>query len=231
MRDRTERQAEKRGKAEIATLRAVNAILMVCLCTAIVLFGVIMAPRFFGIEPYTIETESMYPEMPAGSIAYVDHNVKPQSLEPGDIALCVAGDNQVDVIHRVVSNDQEGQTLVTKGDANSETDGVIPYEAYQGKEVFHAPALGNGLKWIIDNKFLIVINFLAFMAFLIITSRILDSSIRRQLAYEDQLERERAEAERLAMETAKPKKSKKKKKKKHKEQMPINEEEESLVEG
>ena len=76
-------------------------------------------PQIRGQLTYNIETGSMEPEVPVGSMIIVE-SCDPGDLAEGDIIAYSAGESVI--AHRVVSNNVlEGQ-LETKGDANEEKD-------------------------------------------------------------------------------------------------------------
>lgn len=159
-------------------LRFINGALAAVLCVSAILFLFITAPSAFGIQSYTIKTPSMLPEMPEGSFAYVDTNVSPDSIETGEVILYSSGVNDVDVMHRVISNDSQKQIFETKGDANSASDKEVTYEQFIGKRVFFTPVFGEVAARIVDNKVSIMIVLSILMASLFILSLLLEHHIK-----------------------------------------------------
>lgn len=99
------------------------------------------APTLFGWQQYTVLTGSMEPEIPVGSMVYVEQ-VAPQDLSEGDVVTFGSGEETV--THRVVSNHTVEGELITKGDANAEEDLTpIPYSLVIGKVVLALPELGD----------------------------------------------------------------------------------------
>ena len=100
-------------------------------------------PRFLGYEAYHVETGSMEPAIPAGSLVYVDP-VSPNTLEPGDIVAFYS--NETVITHRVVENHYLYNELLTKGDANEKEDiNPVRYDEVIGRVTVHFPVLGRFL--------------------------------------------------------------------------------------
>ena len=100
-------------------------------------------PRFLGYEAYHVETGSMEPAIPAGSLVYVDP-VLPRTLEPGDVVAFYS--NETVITHRVVENHYFFQELLTKGDANEKEDiNPVRYDEVIGRVTVHFPVLGRFL--------------------------------------------------------------------------------------
>ncbi len=112
----------------------------------LILLGVIAAfipltvPRLMGYEIYEVVSGSMEPEIPVGSILYVEET-PPEEIEAGDVIAFMRNDTVVS--HRVEENRYVEGEFITKGDANSEEDTVpVPYDSLVGKSVYHLPVLG-----------------------------------------------------------------------------------------
>lgn len=89
-------------------------------------------PNILGFQLYSVESGSMEPTLPIGSLIAIE-NVPTASLVPGDIILYQKGNN-LPVTHRIAGITAIGQELAftTKGDANKVTD-PRPVEAAQVK--------------------------------------------------------------------------------------------------
>lgn len=119
------------------------------IAAAVLMIGVILValpltiPKLFGITIYNLLTPSMEPALAVGSAVYAAP-CAPESLEPGEIAVYYPdGATSLVQTHRVVENDSQLQQLITKGDANAETDAApVPYSRVVGKVVFSIPLLG-----------------------------------------------------------------------------------------
>ena len=97
-------------------------------------------PRMMGYQIYNVVSGSMEPEIPVGSVLYVDY-AAPEDLTEGEI---IAFDNGEGVIaHRVVENRRVAGELITKGDANADIDiNPVAYTAVVGRVEKHYPVLG-----------------------------------------------------------------------------------------
>ena len=92
---------------------------------------------------YHVETGSMEPAIPVGSLVYVDP-VSPETLEPGDIVAFRS--NETVITHRVVENHYFYSELITKGDANEKEDiNPVRYEEVIGRVTVHFPVIGRFL--------------------------------------------------------------------------------------
>lgn len=116
------------------------------ICGTLILLGVIAAflpmtlPKLCGYEVYEVVSGSMEPEIPVGSLIYVEE-AKPEELVSGDVIAFVR-DGSV-ITHRVEENRYVEGELVTKGDANQKEDMMpVAYEDLVGKAVYHIPMLG-----------------------------------------------------------------------------------------
>lgn len=108
------------------------ALVLVCLPLTL--------PRMFGYHIYSVISGSMEPEIPVGSVIYVEEAV-PEEVQEGDVIAFWSNDSVV--AHRVVKNKVVEGAFVTKGDANAEEDmNDIDYEALVGRVAAHYPMLG-----------------------------------------------------------------------------------------
>lgn len=119
------------------------AVILLTLVVALLL----AAPGLLGWKQMSVLTGSMEPEIPVGSMVYVEP-VEPESLAEGDVVTFVQADGDT-VTHRVVKNRTVEGTLVTKGDANEEEDmDPVPYERVVGKVGLTLPNAGEVLGYI-----------------------------------------------------------------------------------
>ena len=109
----------------------------------LVLLGVFFIPQCIGYQPYNIQTASMTPKYPVGSMIYVKKTAL-EDLEVGDvITYRTASEGGWVVTHRLTQVDKQTGVLVTKGDANNTEDGSISYTSVIGKATnFAIPFLG-----------------------------------------------------------------------------------------
>lgn len=107
-------------KKRLARLRIVSrlcSIVGAVLLAAVALLAIsaTVAPRFMGLQSYTIVSGSMEPSFPVGSLVYAEP-IEPEALAVGDVAVFWRNDEVV--IHRVEENLYEDCELITRGDAN-----------------------------------------------------------------------------------------------------------------
>lgn len=126
-----------------AGARALSIIGTLIIVLALLMSALLVVPGLMGYNMFSIATPSMEPEIPMGSLVCVER-VDPQSLETGDvITYRDAQDETIPVTHRVVENDISTWELVTKGDANAQSDPIlVSYGQVVGKLVFSVPLLG-----------------------------------------------------------------------------------------
>ncbi len=141
--------------------KAISRILVVIV---ILIAALMIGPRLFGIQIYSVLSGSMEPEYPVGSLIYVK-STDPEELQIGDVITFRAGEETV-VTHRIaeikkdnnapehvgyetvqdasgVSALSDDLQFVTKGDANPSNDiGTVTPEMIIGKPVFRIPYLG-----------------------------------------------------------------------------------------
>jgi signal peptidase I len=97
-------------------------------------------PRLMGYEVYHVVSGSMEPEIPVGSVIYVEP-VDAAQIEAGEIIAFQSGDSVI--THRVVKNQVVEGSFVTKGDANDQEDvNSVPYAYLIGRVAYHLPVLG-----------------------------------------------------------------------------------------
>ena len=134
--------AGKKKKKENGNVKAFlchlfGTLILVAVIAALV---PITVPRFMGYEVFNVVSGSMEPEIPVGSVAYIEPT-DPVELEEGDVISF--NQNGSVILHRVVSNHQVEGYLITKGDANEQEDlEEVPYQNVRGREVRHIPVLG-----------------------------------------------------------------------------------------
>ena len=123
-------------------LALVGRILLIVLYLLVIVIGLAVAILLLcGMKLYCIETGSMEPDYPIGSMVVVER-VYFESIVEGDVITYVVSDNTV-VTHRVVSIDSEHRLLTTKGDNNVVNDASpVSYENVLGKVDFCVPGFG-----------------------------------------------------------------------------------------
>jgi signal peptidase len=110
-------------------------------------FIVYTAPQLLGYNAHIVESGSMRPSMPPGSVMF-ETSVNPRNIETGDVIVFRPNDTRMEedlVTHRVVDIREGNYSLQfrTMGDANSEPDpGWTPDYRVTGKKLFSIPFLG-----------------------------------------------------------------------------------------
>lgn len=103
----------------------------------------VTVPKLLGYEIYHVVSGSMEPEIPVGSVIYVEAE-PPEFISEGDIIAFHSSDSVV--VHRVVDNQLVEGKFTTKGDANEEADmNSVPYASLIGRVAAHYPVLGRML--------------------------------------------------------------------------------------
>jgi signal peptidase len=122
--------------ASYAVIGAISTVLIVS----------VVVPRIAGAQPYTIETGSMQPKLPPGTLVVVKP-IEPRDIGIGDVLTYQLRPGEPAVVtHRVVAQGVDGggrPVFWTKGDANSATD-ARPVRSVQvrGKLWYSVPYVG-----------------------------------------------------------------------------------------
>lgn len=192
------RPIKKGGMFIPALCNVIGTLLIVAVIATSIPLAV---PTLLGYEIYNVTSGSMEPELPVGSVVYVEH-VKPESVQPGNI-IAFYVDATV-VTHRVVENRFVEGEFVTKGDANESTDfRNTRYRDFIGVVKYHFPFLGNYLM-IYSNPITKV--YLMVLAFCGVMFNILAGRMRRRAEekFREEVERwERRQAARSRAELEK----------------------------
>ena len=86
-----------------------------CIRTLRIIFPLILAGMLFLTDIWYLESGSMAPQYPAGSIVLTT-----KLLKPRPDAICAYRHNGIIVIHRIIAETDEG--YIFKGDANNTMD-------------------------------------------------------------------------------------------------------------
>ena len=124
-------------------LGTIIVIMVIFMCIPFVV------PKVIGVNVYEVVTSSMAPELPVGSVVYVQ-TCKADEVKVGDIISFYVGTDEENIIsHRVVeiNVDEQGTFFfTTKGDANSDIDSVpIDIKHLVGKVKFKI----NNVSWLV----------------------------------------------------------------------------------
>ena len=164
-----------------SVIGTVGLVIIILLCLPVTI------PGFIGYNIYNVETGSMEPTMPVGSICYVKR-VPAQDIRQGDIIAFIS--EGMTVTHRVLSNDQSAMEFKTKGDAN-ETEDPIPtrYGELIGRVELHLPYLGKFFVFFtsLKGKIYLFGVLVACVIFMLVGSTIRDR-IKKASEEEDEIE-------------------------------------------
>lgn len=143
----TEEKEKRKGLGRI--LRVINNLIYtVILFALIILVGVVVIPRFFGLNIYTILSGSMEPAYNVGDLIYV----VPKSFEDikmDDVITFTRSPGSTAITHRVVDIEEGEKQFYTKGDANNTVDGIpAEYANTIGVVKFAIPKAGAYLKYL-----------------------------------------------------------------------------------
>jgi len=129
-----------------------SCVLAVALCLCVMIF-------FFHIKPVVVVSGSMEPEIPVGSLVFIDQ--RDQSVDPGDVIAYRIGDTMDTIIvHRVVDQNNDG-TYITKGDSNDTADPAsVTKQQIVGKEIFCVSKAGK-FRFICSKAGLLIIGAVA----------------------------------------------------------------------
>lgn len=110
---------------------------------SIVFLGIVYAPRFLGYQAFSIDTGSMAPTIPQGSLVYVKPYTDFEDYRVNDIVTFSDISREEFFTHRIFEIDTEKQAFVTKGDANNDVDpSPTEYSYAIGKVQISIPFLG-----------------------------------------------------------------------------------------
>lgn len=154
-------------------------------------------PMPFGVGVGVVLSGSMEPDISIDDVIIV---VK---TDPEDYALgqvVVYQEGRMLVVHEIIEISEDGQTITTKGTANSGADDPINVKYVKGRVIKVLPALGKAVNFIKTPTVTVIIVILA--ALLLVLSYRKEKSEDKNEG-DDDLERIRAEIERLKAEQEK----------------------------
>ena len=126
-------------------------VLINTLMTLILIIGTAFIILYFvGIEPFVVESGSMQPTIQAGSVSFINKNIKYNNIKENDV-IAFKSTNGAKVTHRVIKITKQG--FETKGDSNNKSDGISTTQSnYMGKNILSVPKLGNVVKFMQTTK-------------------------------------------------------------------------------
>jgi signal peptidase I len=117
-----------------------------------------------GYMPSTVETGSMEPNVPQGSLCFMDTDVSFADISEGDVIAY--RDPSMVIVHRV--RRKMDSELIMRGDANPVDDPApVKPEQVLGRITFHVPLLGAALDYVHENQDSVVTVAVAAAVFMI----------------------------------------------------------------
>lgn len=111
-------------------------------CILAFLLMILFVPKILGYQTFYIQTGSMSPSIPKGSLVFVKE-VKFDQIKPGDVLTFHSDEGDEFFTHRVIEIDKNNEMFTTKGDANKEADPLpTSYYFVQGRADFSIPFVG-----------------------------------------------------------------------------------------
>ena len=137
MKDQAAKPRKRGGRLVPLLLNIVGTLILLSVILACL---PMVLPKALGYEMYNIVSGSMEPEIPIGSVIYVEQ-VLPEDLQVDDVIAFQSGESVI--AHRVVRNQVVEGEITTKGDANEGEDmNTVSYPDVIGRVVKHIPMLG-----------------------------------------------------------------------------------------
>ena len=114
-----------------------NIFVTIATIIVIVLAGSVAVANLLGYTPYVVESGSMEPAIPTGSLVFINKNEKDSVGLDDVVAYEFIGQRSTFMVtHRIVGTD--GADWITKGDANENVDAnPVSPEQIVGKYAFH----------------------------------------------------------------------------------------------
>ena len=118
-----------------------NILSCIVIVILIAIGGLLIVPKFIGYNTFAVISGSMEPNIPVGSLVYVEE-AKFEDIAENDVITFKLSSSEI-VTHRVTKVNHQNQSLTTKGDANETDDGEpIAYKNVVGKVKYTIPYLG-----------------------------------------------------------------------------------------
>ncbi|WEL22895.1 signal peptidase I [Candidatus Nanohalovita haloferacivicina] len=124
-----------------------KTIIWALLLLLITPYVIYLVPQQLGLDSYVVESSSMAPEMPKGSLVFESWE-NPKSYEEGDVVIFRPNQSNISedlVVHRIIDIREGNYTnsFQTKGDANPGPDpGWTSGEQIIGERKFWIPYIG-----------------------------------------------------------------------------------------
>ncbi len=147
-------------------MKVIKALLDALMTAILIIGSIFIFLCVIGITPFVVESGSMEPFIPVGSLCFVNTHVPFEEIKVQDI-IAFQLPNGKKVTHRVVRKNNE--MLETKGDSNNKPDGVVTKrDNYIGKSIFTIPKVGFFVKSLQTTKGKIIL--ITFIVLLLVAS-------------------------------------------------------------
>lgn len=195
---------KKPGKASRVISTVINVVLVIAIILAAISTYISFVsssgngvPSVFGLQIYSIQTESMYPILKPGDLIFDTAVKDPADLEVGDIITywTVINGERVLNTHKIYEIYDGGDYRIfsTKGEANNVVDSLTVHESeVVGKYKFRVGGLGKVFDYLQDSTgFLIVVVipvFIFFLFYLVQFFRVLFEyqNVKNRIKYEQE---------------------------------------------
>jgi len=123
----------------------------------IVALGIVIPKLVFGVEPLVVQSGSMAPLIPTGSLVFAVPTAG-ENIEAGDVISYTLNARGTVVTHRVVAADRENRRFVVRGDGNQANDpATVPYGSLIGVVRLRVPLLGYAIGFVKTPQGMIVL--------------------------------------------------------------------------
>lgn len=166
----TSHVARRRGP--VGRVVAWLANLAISAAAVLTLIGLVggIAIIAFGIRPLVVQSGSMAPAIPTGSLA-LTHEIAAIDVAVGDVVSVETKEGER-ITHRVLRNGAAGgavRQLTLRGDANPEPDAMPYVEASVHKVVWHIPHAGYAIAWFAGPEALLVVGAMGGCAIILVS--------------------------------------------------------------
>lgn len=147
---------ELKEKKDIKWLKVLSNLLFTIFMIVIIgLIGITAQSRFTGSEPrifghriYIVDSGSMSPTINVDSMIIVKE-LKPSEVEIKDVITYYGHNDKSRVTHRVMDIENNGESFITRGDANEVSDpNPLNGDKLIGKVVFKIPVIGKVFRFL-----------------------------------------------------------------------------------
>jgi len=122
-------------------------IIDMILALLLVVTLVIVVPNVFGVKTMVVQSGSMEPKIPTGSLVYVAPAAK-KDIQIGDVISYILNEKGTVVTHRVVAIDEQ-DNFTMQGDANATVDAKpVRYENVVGRVRLTVPLVGYAMGFV-----------------------------------------------------------------------------------